>query len=760
MLITRLELENIKSYKKVTVNFQRGTTAISGANGAGKTTLVEAIGFALFDWLPYTQAQFVREGEKYGSVVVHLLGNDDRPYEVERRCGSGALWTLYDCEADHRLEQRADVQDQLHKLFGIERDHSLADLFHDALGVPQGAFTSIFLQTASKRKQTFDALLQIEDYRTAFDYLLEARKQYTEQISQQDHEIQRLTFETRDLDTWRTQLKTAREQEQDFIARNAAKTRRLAEQQKYFAQLEQRQDHLRKCESRRENSRHQNDTAQQWFEEARRQLDKARTAHQVLEEKRTDYDLYRQNEKVLLRLRHDERKRNALHEKQAKLNRTLATTQTNLKHIQQRLDEVARAHKRILELIPEVEQQSELEKQIERLTLEVQQYEALKKEGTRLYRLRQEREQEQDKARQRIAEIEPLRPLADQLQERVEQFTRLKTQSDQRAAKKLQLAEKQQALQEKKNELAQTADRLRKAETAIRKIEAHRQEGEEFPQLLDRQKQLESQQYNLHGNIEIYTDSRNRSAGGQCPLLHQTCLNIQQQGQLSLEAYFDGLLVEEQTQLAEITQQLAQITKRSATVKKYAEELEKLGHFVDQQEYYAERIESLNIDILRQEREVHSLQEEWASLQQIESQIVQARKLREESQIADKQTRQLPSLYSQIEQLQAQIERYTEEFEERKREADPLKESKEQLQMLRQELQEMDDPRAKSKAAQEIVKAEANYRERLAQAEEELRETTRQMDELAVQLETYAHLDRSIGEKEAIHQRSYAGHLL
>src|SRR5579863_4507421 len=120
MLITRIELENIKSYRSMTIDFRRGTTAISGANGAGKTTIVEAIGYALFDHLLYNQGQFVREGEKYGRVVVHLIGNDDRPYTVERRCGAGAHWFIYDDEADLRLEQRADVTDKLHELSGIE----------------------------------------------------------------------------------------------------------------------------------------------------------------------------------------------------------------------------------------------------------------------------------------------------------------------------------------------------------------------------------------------------------------------------------------------------------------------------------------------------------------------------------------------------------------------------------------------------------------------------------------------------------------
>src|SRR5258707_14088904 len=225
MLITRLELENIKSYKQITINFQQGTTAINGANGAGKTTVVEAIGFALFDASPYrTQDQFIREGEKFGRVVVHLIGSDDRPYVVERRCGSGALWTLYDSEANLRLEQRADVLDKLHELFGIERERSLENLFRDALGVPQGAFTAIFLQKPGLGKQPFDVLLQIEDYRTAFEYLLEAQKQYREQVQEQENEIRRLPYETRELETWRELLRSERGHDQTRKARTAHAT--------------------------------------------------------------------------------------------------------------------------------------------------------------------------------------------------------------------------------------------------------------------------------------------------------------------------------------------------------------------------------------------------------------------------------------------------------------------------------------------------------------------------------------------------------
>lgn len=760
MLITRLELENIKSYKHIIVDFQRGTTAISGANGAGKTTLVEAIGFALFDSMAYKQDQFVREGEKFGRVVVHLLGNDDRPYEVERRCGAGALWTLFDCEANYRLEQRADVLDKLHELFGIERERSLENLFRDALGVPQGTFTSIFLQTPRNRKQTFDALLQIEDYRTAADYLLEAQKQYKEQLGEQEREIARLTFETRDLELWRESLKAAREKDQDLKEQNVQNARRLTEQQAYFAVLKERQADLQQCESQLKQSRVSSDAERQKFEQAERERNEAYAAAQAVEANRQNYERYRQADEELVRLRRDERQRNALLKNRADLNSSYSTTQAHIEHTQQRLREVALAQKRILALIPEVERQNTLEKQIETLKLEVQQYETLRKEGARLHQLREKAQQEQAAARQRIAEIEPLHPLAEQLEDRVAALAQLKSQSEQRTSKKMHLEQKQQELQEKKAELIATAARLRTTEEIIKKIEAHRAEGEEFALLCERQLELERQLHHLRGNIESYTDSRARSAGGQCPLLHQACLNIQQQGQLSLEAYFDGLLSEEETQLEELTGELEQIEARCAEIKKHAEGLEKLGRYVDQQESHAERAERLNIEIRRQEREVQSLQEEWASLQSIDQEIAQAQALLVKSQNADRQTRQLPGLYSQIEQYQFQIEQHSSTFEERRREAEPLKQSKELLQARKKELDELGDPRSKSSAAMAIVEPEASYREQLTRAEQALQETSRQIDELNTLLETYAQLDRLLAEQETTREQTTSSYHL
>lgn len=758
MLITRLELENIKSYKQVTILFQRGTTAISGSNGAGKTTLVEAIGFALFDSMPYKQDQFVREGEKYGRVVVHLIGNDDRPYVVERRCGSGALWTLYDTEANLRLEQRADVQDKLHELFGVERERSLGDLFRDALGVPQGTFTSIFLQKPAARKQTFDTLLQIEDYRTAFDYLLDAQKQYKEQASEQDREIQRLTFETRDLDTWRASLKADRELDQELKERNHTATQRLSGQQAYAEQLKQRRAYLQQSMTRRDQSLIFNDNARKQLELAEEALNLAQSAHQTVEESKPDDERYRQAEGALFRLRQDERKRNTLRQQQATLNNTLATTRANIQHIQGRLQEVAHAHQLILDLLPAVERQGELDTEIATLRQDAQRYEELRKEGARLYQAREKCQNELAEVRRRIAEVEQLKPLANLLQERHDRVMLLRTQGEQRQEKRLQLEEKQQAMQEKQHELKQALTKLNKAEKAIAQVEAHRLDAEEYTLVLKQQQQFENQQHHLYGNIESYTDSRNRSAGGQCPLLHQTCLNLQQQGQLSLEAYFDNLLEEEEEQLATIVQQLAQLEERGVALKIHAEGLERLGQYIEQRDGNAERIERLNVEIRRLERDAERLRNEWENLQQIDQEISRARTMEAESEKADQQTRQLPGFYSQAEQLEERIKQYTGDFEERKNEAEPLKLSRVLLEERKNELAALNDPRVQSKTAQAIIKPEEIYRQQLRNAEEAEQDCIRQMDELSQTLEVYTQLDQMIAGQEVTREQATPGH--
>ena len=203
MLIHSLTLENVKSYTRATVEFSPGTNAIVGHNGSGKTTILEAIGFALFDHLPYNQADFVREGQRSASVTVDFLSDyDERAYQVMRSCGSSNVYRVLDPELAMKIcEGKADVMQFLRQHLGIEPDTDPGELFRNAVGVPQGSFTASFLATASARKAVFDPLLKVAEYRRAWERLREPLSLLSQRKSDQSKIISGLEGELNRLPT-------------------------------------------------------------------------------------------------------------------------------------------------------------------------------------------------------------------------------------------------------------------------------------------------------------------------------------------------------------------------------------------------------------------------------------------------------------------------------------------------------------------------------------------------------------------------------
>ncbi len=758
MLITSIELQNIKSYRRISVQFGRGTTAISGANGAGKTTLVEAIGFALFDYLPYKHDQFVREGARHGEIVVKLIGSDDRPYTVERRCGAGSRWIVTDEEANARYEQRADVLDRLHDLFGIDRGRPLDSLFRDALGVPQGTFTSIFLDPAGKRKQTFDALLQIEDYKTSADYLLNAQKQYKEQMQAQQLEINRLTYETRELEAWRQELAEASALDGQQKEQYVLWTQQLAEQSERLALLTQQRDRLNSLQQQYDYCRQAQADSQRLLQEREQQLETARSAQQIVLASRDDVERYHQADAALKQLRQDEQRRNALQKQQAELHRTLATVQANARNWQARLDEVAVARQQVVALAPLVDQQVELEKRRDLLMQQLSRYQEIVAQVKRSEQQLSEQRRKQSDLQHRISAIEPLMPIVDQYHERSERLTQLRIKASERGGKLRQLQEKRGLLQEKQPERERIAENLRKAERNLTIIEEHRQEAEEMPTLQVRYETLAAQKHRLEGNIEAYTDSRTRSAGGQCPLLHERCLNIQQRGSMSLEFYFDGLIKAEDAQLTDVCGQQDTITQRIQQIKKYADALNKLDQYVERRDMLAAQAQSIDGDVARLEQEIALLVQELDALKAVEQQVHEAESAYNESRQADAKVRELSGLYKQVQQLQEQIQQGETELSARRQEAEELRGSDIQLRQVEAELTALNDPRSHSKTQQAIIAQQAAFEQSLQQEQRAASEKQQQLQELQEQISAYATLDADIARQDLIRQRSLPGY--
>ncbi len=209
MWITRLELRNIKSYDEngQVIEFKPGVNLIRGENGAGKSTMLEAIGFALFDSALYHQERFVREGAGKGQIVVGFVSaRDEREYQVVRGVRGGQIY-IYDPELNLQVcDGKKDVFDFIFNHLSVEPGTKLGALFQDAIGVPQGTMTAVFLEDSADRKNKFSRLLRVDEYEAAYERLRETGQYIDSLVSQNSSSRARLEGELGELPAWQTRV--------------------------------------------------------------------------------------------------------------------------------------------------------------------------------------------------------------------------------------------------------------------------------------------------------------------------------------------------------------------------------------------------------------------------------------------------------------------------------------------------------------------------------------------------------------------------
>ncbi|PKM86010.1 MAG: hypothetical protein CVU87_13410 [Firmicutes bacterium HGW-Firmicutes-12] len=337
MKLVRLILENIKSYSEESINFYDGVNFISGFNGAGKTTIIEAVGYALFDSNPFsTQKQFIKKGEKSGTITVVVEAIDERLYRIVRRLRepSGGSWAVYDEESGMELNElhgNQDVRAWLATNLGIGKGLDPVRLFEDVIGISQGKFISPFLERPKDRKKIFNTILQLESYREAFDKSSSIASVLKDRISEKHSEKKVLMSKIEDLEECRRRLKEnqnkATELEQRFrklTSELALLEEQIQIQEKYRVELEKSQQELHKLGIRLATLFSRKESLQVQVEEA--ELNKKKVAQAEVGYR--EYEAQKQTEKSLEEKR---KKRDLINNKMQELKHSIVSLQTEIK---------------------------------------------------------------------------------------------------------------------------------------------------------------------------------------------------------------------------------------------------------------------------------------------------------------------------------------------------------------------------------------------------------------------------------------------
>ena len=760
MRITSVALENIKSYQKIEVLFSPGTTAIRGHNGAGKSTLVEAVGFALFDSINYSQDQFVREGERYGVVTVSFISaEDDREYQAVRRCGSSPAWFIYDPELQMRVvEQKVDVNDFLRRHLRIETEISLRDLFNDALGIPQGTFTADFLLTPANRKRKFDTLLQIEEYRKAAEKLNETRVYLQEERHAVLQRIGDLKRETDQLEGWRTQLAQLHEDERAIAVRLQELQQQSALVDKQVKALQADGKKVEALYSQAEVARIASASAEKQLATMSGLLEEAREARRIYEKTAGDFERYRRAEKRRAEAAVRLQEKNELQKQRSETAEKHAGVDRDLHNARAQLEDATRAQERLRQLVPGVKRQEALEQERDEAR---KRSERAEEATARLERGRQsvlQYEREIEARTNVIAELEQLRPLAALLDQRRERLAMLQEQRARQSERKKrlgQIALDQQQVTTTRNKAAGEEDRRRED---VRKIRANQSLAEELPTLEEQWQAAADQARRVEVRLDQHRRSNEASIGGNCPFLQEPCLNIQKKGQSSLNGYFERLIAKDTAALAEARDRIVHIESqrdRAREVRKYFDRLDMYMHELEtasEQRMEAEkRLQALAAEQLDIEETVRSSPSP--------DELAEAQTLFKASDDADRQLRELGPRQAELAQLQSKLADFQRDTDAAKKELAALEPAPAALAKALAELAALGDLRAESAGLQHLAGARAEMERTVAELTRQVQNLKTALSSLEKQLLPYAGLDSDMKELLREAEQAQGGYL-
>jgi exonuclease SbcC len=171
MLLKKIVLDNIRSYKKQEVEFPIGSTLLSGDIGSGKTSILLAIEFALFGLQPGQRgSSLLRNGEDTGGAIIEFQV-DENEVIVERTLKRGKSISQDYCAITLNGEKSeisvTELKNKVLELLNYPKEFSKKQniLYKFTVYTPQEEMKQIILQDSETRINTLRHVFGIDKYK-------------------------------------------------------------------------------------------------------------------------------------------------------------------------------------------------------------------------------------------------------------------------------------------------------------------------------------------------------------------------------------------------------------------------------------------------------------------------------------------------------------------------------------------------------------------------------------------------------------------
>ena len=747
MLITKVELKNIKNHAEAVFEFRPGVVAICGPNGAGKTTILEAIAWALFDHLDYKRDDFVKRGAKRGIVSVTFRSDlDGRDYIVTR--DTAGAYQVYDPLTKGRLvEQKNQVVPWLEQHIGVEPGADLATIFKTTIGVPQGTFTFDFTLAPTQRKNVFDQILKVEEYRRASDNLRDTLRHIEGRIIDADKALAEAEGELKIYDTTKREHGEVEARLQSLEAEQHAT---IAERERLAADVERLNGLYQRLEAQRallERLRVKLEFNRDSLATAVEAAQQARAAAATIARVRGGYDRHQAATAQLAEFERQRAARDRLRERASTIERHLIEAISSGKRVAERLDEIAEARQTLAGLAEAVTRQASLDQAIAELREGRGQLQSLRRAQEALEadlgRLRArygtlakqvETAQTHEAEARRVEALEAERARLDEAISQTEVAARsLKLKSAYLTTLQQEAERLGAELGRNRDEQARLAP-LAATAAALSEIETRQQsETDQLAHLragLDRDREM----------------IRSLDQGGICPLLTEKCLNLKR-GE-SLDTRFRTGLLEREAQVERLQAELATLAGKLQQSRAAAVETSRLPFIHAELARLAHESEAKRAHAAELESELAlSAGDDLAALKTARGRLEMELRAAREAQ----------RLFQQAEVWRGEIDEVKKEGEVKRAQDDELKarlaglgDIEANLSAAEIELTALGDPRGRATALAVTIAREPDALREQVELTQRTTEVETSLNGVKLELKAYAALDALMAEAAAV----------
>lgn len=634
MKIKRVELTNVKCYSSAEFNFENGINFISGINGAGKTSIIESIGFALFDYKAGRAGfnnYFIKRGEKKAVVRIKFEDKNKEEYIVERKLSvtSNNSWIIKDIENEEEIVAgEIDVINWLKDHLGFYRDDNISQIYENIISVPQGRFTSAFLDTAQNRKNTFDPIFNLEVYRTIYKNTLGLENGLKNK---------KIKFES-DVRVKEARIEMLKENKNEYtnVKKEITKQKEIKrEQQNKYDEINKLYEEKGKIKNELTNiealiklDKVKEENLSTNIEKLKYDLKISSEAKKVLEENKAEYEVYIQEEHRQRELKKKRKEYDTLNGKKKGLEIEVDTGNKMVELKEEAKGETIKINKSTLIDIKELEgkiqdEESKLSKmliEIEQQRINVEEY------------------------KQKTLILEEQKKIIDE--------NILRIQGEKKNIERLQsIVIKENELLEKKQEMEDYIKTNKLLEEA--------------------KSEIEGELSKLTAKLEYIKESKKIAKEGMCPYLKTQCINVKGKTQEEYEQELKDIkeeLKQIKTKKVQIEKQEKEIVKAETELKNIISKLEEIKETKKEIEQLQKQVKLKYEQNEKEEKVIYKILEEVGIQKDNEKVLEFSYTIDEFKIISDKMQQELNERDTQYNVLKTKLENSKKEFEKRTKE--------------------------------------------------------------------------------------------